>query len=581
MKASNKNNGEIMLKKIKVKNFRSLDNFCMTFNNGLNVIIGENDAGKTSLIDSMKILLNGDRIDLDDFRDKSKEVIIELETNDEIYKMTIQPEGLRSILESKPSKEKCEKIHREINSEEFAEKLEEEQRKILKEYCKTFAVTYRSNAKIEKLITNLNTKIEELTENNSFIEPKEIEYPISFLGSRTFENTNSFFDNTFFKELKQNIWNHKIENKSIKDHLTTEINKFKDDALNPDNIPELYENLSEFLPDFKKIDVTIEPDPKMNLNITVNLLNSKNQKISLEKMGDGTNRRTTMAIFKHKRDKDDLCYVFDEPDTHLHIKAQLEIFNLFKDLTKDNKQVIITTHSPFLINEVNPNDIKLMFLDSNNKSNVKSLTEDTEPQFLNELGITNLDLFFTNKLIIVEGESEQLFLPHFYHKIYGLPISHHFVKIVKAEGITEIPKFVRIIKNAFSNTNIFIMMDNDANENTENKLQEIIDQYDDLSQNQVFRLGEDEFEDSFTDEVLIKSINDYLDETNETDARITSDDINRMRNSSDKFSKEINRFIHSNTHKSLKKPLLAKHLANNANKENVDENILKLFELIG
>ena len=81
MKASNKNNGEKMLKKIKVKNFRSLDNFCMTFNNGLNVIIGENDAGKTSLIDSMKILLNGDRIDLDDFRDKSKEVIIELETN--------------------------------------------------------------------------------------------------------------------------------------------------------------------------------------------------------------------------------------------------------------------------------------------------------------------------------------------------------------------------------------------------------------------------------------------------------------------------------------------------------------------
>lgn len=124
------------------------------------------------------------------------------------------------------------------------------------------------------------------------------------------------------------------------------------------------------------------------------------------------------------------------------------------------------------------------------------------------------------------------------------------------------------------------MMDNDANENTENKLQEIINQYDDLSQDQVFRLGEDEFEDSFTDEVLVKSINDYLDETNETNVRITSGDINRMRDSSKKFSKEINIFIHSNTQKSLKKPLLAKHLANNANEENVDENILKLFDLI-
>ena len=45
-----------MLKSIKIKNFRSLKNFNMEFNSGLNVIIGENDAGKTSLIDSLKIL---------------------------------------------------------------------------------------------------------------------------------------------------------------------------------------------------------------------------------------------------------------------------------------------------------------------------------------------------------------------------------------------------------------------------------------------------------------------------------------------------------------------------------------------
>ena len=38
-----------MLKNIQVKNFRSLDNFSMKFNDGLNVIIGENDAGKTTV----------------------------------------------------------------------------------------------------------------------------------------------------------------------------------------------------------------------------------------------------------------------------------------------------------------------------------------------------------------------------------------------------------------------------------------------------------------------------------------------------------------------------------------------------
>ena len=35
----------------------------MEFNQGLNVIIGENDAGKTSLIDSLKILFSKKKID--------------------------------------------------------------------------------------------------------------------------------------------------------------------------------------------------------------------------------------------------------------------------------------------------------------------------------------------------------------------------------------------------------------------------------------------------------------------------------------------------------------------------------------
>lgn len=46
-----------MLKHIKVNNFRSLDNFSMDFNEGLNVIIGENDAGKTSLLEMKKKML--------------------------------------------------------------------------------------------------------------------------------------------------------------------------------------------------------------------------------------------------------------------------------------------------------------------------------------------------------------------------------------------------------------------------------------------------------------------------------------------------------------------------------------------
>ena len=46
------------------------------------------------------------------------------------------------------------------------------------------------------------------------------------------------------------------------------------------------------------------------------------------------------------------------------------------------------------------------------------------------------------------------------------------------------------------------------------------------------------------------------------------------------LSTAISNFIQQNTRKSLTKPLLAKFLAKNANKEDVDEKIIKLFELL-
>lgn len=568
-----------MLKHIKVNNFRSLDNFSMDFNEGLNVIIGENDAGKTSLIDSMKILFDESKIEREDFRDEEENVTIEIETDNTTYRMSVEPKNLKSILESKPSQETCQKIHTKINSENFKDKTEDNQREILRECCKLFGIGSKSNSRIETLTNNLNTKLREIENKNLFIEQKSLNYPISFLDGKEFENMNSFFEKSFFKELKQNIWNYEIEDKTIKTHLTNVINKFKAEALSEENAKELYENLSEFLPNFKEIDVFIEPDPQMKFNIDVNLLNSNDQQISLKKMGDGTNRRTTMAIFKHKQDKNDLCYVFDEPDTHLHIKAQLDIFNLFNDLAENNKQVIITTHSPFLINEINPKDIKLLSLDSNNASNIKTLTEEIEPYVLNDLGINNIDLFFTNKLIIVEGETEQLFLPKFYQKIYKHPLSHKFVKIVKAEGIKDIPNVVRITKNAFPDTPMYILMDNDSKE-TEEKLKELIDRYDDLTWDNIFIIGNKEFEDSFSDEVLVKSINDYLTACNMNEVRINMEKIIELRKKQYGLSNAINQFIKQNTDKSLKKPQLGKYLAKNSNENDVDNKIIKLLKLL-
>lgn len=43
------------LEKFKIQNFRGIDDLTLTFNEGLNIIIGENNSGKTRIIDALRL----------------------------------------------------------------------------------------------------------------------------------------------------------------------------------------------------------------------------------------------------------------------------------------------------------------------------------------------------------------------------------------------------------------------------------------------------------------------------------------------------------------------------------------------
>lgn len=131
--------------------------------------------------------------------------------------------------------EKANQIKEELESNEFNSLEEDEQKQILRKYALTFNTTYRSNSKVETLKDNI---IKEL-EKEEFTEVKTLNYPISFLGSREFENIDSFFENTFFKEVKENIWDYEIEGKTINQHIDEYIDNFKEEQLNNENAQEL------------------------------------------------------------------------------------------------------------------------------------------------------------------------------------------------------------------------------------------------------------------------------------------------------------------------------------------------------
>ena len=72
----------MFLSKLKLKNFRKYEKLEVPFKKGVNVLIGENDSGKTAIIDAIRILLGTQSheyyyMDEKDFNNSNEEMEIE------------------------------------------------------------------------------------------------------------------------------------------------------------------------------------------------------------------------------------------------------------------------------------------------------------------------------------------------------------------------------------------------------------------------------------------------------------------------------------------------------------------------
>ena len=565
-----------MLHHLCINNFRSFKEFKIDFNKDLNVIIGQNDAGKTSLILALKTVFGIYKIDENDFNDLNSKIIIKVSDDEADYlfesEYSFTDDKILSFNKFKLSPAKITEISSHLDSEDFNNLADKNKKEELIKYCKILNIKrYQTIKKLETLTDKVKGGLA-TTEYSDYSS----NYPISFLDGKHFEHLDSFFDDTFFKEIKSNIWNKKVGDNSFNELLQKKVDEYKKEQLGSVSSESLNKKLKQFFPDFEKIDLNVTALPKLNLEIDVKILNEDGSTVFLEKMGDGTKRRTTMALFEHKTDKNDLCYVFDEPDTHLHIKAQQDIYNIFQELyAKRNKQVIITTHSPFLINTVKPKHLHYLFLNSKNESELLNIDNKNLEELLNELGVNNSDLFFTNKILIVEGETEESFIPKIYDKFHDRPFTYNLVKIQKAEGIQDVPRFVRVIKEFFKSTDIHIFVDNDAPTKTENLLKKIKEEN---IACEIIKTGEREFEDTFSDEILANSLNNYISHIlGEEKDSIESSEVRNIRGNEKKFSSALNDLIKPYVDGKLSKILFAKFLADSCSKNDVPEDISTLF----
>lgn len=130
----------------------------------------------------------------------------------------------------------------------------------------------------------------------------------------------------------------------------------------------------------------------------------------------------------------------EEPEAHLHPQLQELVHSFFeKNSNKDNVQVIYTSHSPTLVSRIGIDKIVLLF-ENKHRIDCLSLSEsnldDKDKYYLEKyLDVTKSQMLFAKGIIFVEGICEALILPYL-AKTIDRPFDKYAVTVANVEGVS-------------------------------------------------------------------------------------------------------------------------------------------------
>ena len=197
---------------------------------------------------------------------------------------------------------------------------------------------------------------------------------------------------------------------------------------------------------------------------------------------------------------------------------------------------------------------------------------------LRSVGVENTYLFFSRHIVIVEGETEERFLPSYFINKFDQTLTSSLVKVINCKGIPNIPGFAKAILEIHSPDNIHLLYDNDASP----ELAELIDRLE-IPAVRNYVVGETEFEDAFSNEALHSAWELYLrDHEKEVPETWSVESIEGIRvecsGGSGKFSKKIRSLNQGG--KKMSKPIFGDALGEFLEENDLPQRLLDLIHAV-
>lgn len=473
------------ISELTLENFRGFKNkTSICFNEGTNVIIGHNNAGKTSIIKALELLFDNTKnrhltindfnknIGIDELKEKSPKIRIQVklseseneeEYSDDLVTVSTWLTELKSPYEALMTYEFFLPQKEEDHYIEILKEIESDDKE---DYWYAIETNFLRKYIHKIYVGNLEQK--------NVVDPESInKFDFQFLTAIRDVEKNLFSGRSsllkeiidFFmdyeiktSEMEENEKEEKIKEKkkdfskdagllikSLKARMELgkeEMLKYaKSTGASFDNLKPDFEGRIVETELYSALKLIVEDKTGIKLPVTQNGLGYNNliyislllAKMQKNASGDylGSNAKTFSIL------------AIEEPEAHLHPNMQYKFLNFLKENQKEKvNQIFVTSHSPNITAAVDLDDIIILYK-HNNEVHIsypgKVFDPDSDDDMISKnyvqrfLDVTKADMFFAKSLILVEGISEQLLVPEF-AKILDKDLTDSHVSVINIGG---------------------------------------------------------------------------------------------------------------------------------------------------
>ncbi len=442
----------ILIDTVRIHNFRLFRNVEISLSR-FTLLVGMNNAGKTSLLRALQIAFNGTRfMTEDDFAigTEEKKIVIDVriipvdDKGERVKNFDDQwLENFGDGISKETDEEEFVPMRTEITLNPITNAIELE-RSVLNQWQKWDDTDAWSKSAVNKSRLQLKPFHFYFKEAQRDIQ-EDLRSRSSDVGRLL---ANLQFDETKQQELEQ----------QIKDLNANAVQSSED-------LSRLREHLEQLQGTIGNSTATVEITPfTKNLRdlakgVNIHLQDKDANSLPLEYHGMGTRSWASILVYganisrqnEKAAGENELHYpilALEEPEAHLHPNAQRTLYQQLRQMTG---QQIVSTHSPFIAAQCGFEEIRYFSKTSEGgfirSFDTRNLTDEEQRKIRREVMNTRGELLFARAIVLGEGETEEQALPIFAEKYWG---KHWFELGVNFIGVGGKGKYSPFIKLAHS-----------------------------------------------------------------------------------------------------------------------------------